>query len=120
MLGLELLHVLQAVVDEAEPRALAATVVGPEAEERHRRRVRHTELLLPERKKYTREKREGGRKGGGVVHEETGRGKKKKRQEKEQLSMKVQRGLRAGASNHSSMTEVLKKNKKRYLVRVTL
>lgn len=79
MLGLEFLHVLQAVVDEAEPRALAATVVGPEAEERHRRRVRHTELLLPERKKYTREKREGGRKGGGVVHEETGRGKEKKK-----------------------------------------
>lgn len=50
MLGLELLHVLKAVVDEAEPRALAATVVGPEAEERHHRRVRHTELLLPEKK----------------------------------------------------------------------
>ena len=51
VLGLELLHVLKAVVYEAEPRAFAATVVGPEAEERHRRRVRHTELLLKRKKK---------------------------------------------------------------------
>lgn len=50
MLGLELFHVLKAVVDEAEPRALAATVVGSEAEEGHRRRVRHTELLLREKR----------------------------------------------------------------------
>lgn len=61
VLGLELLHVLQAVVDEAEPRALAATVVGPEAEERHRRRVRHTELLLPERKKKNAGETRGGK-----------------------------------------------------------
>lgn len=51
MLGLEFLHVLKAVVDKAEPRALAATVVGPEAEESHRRRVGHTKLLLIEIKK---------------------------------------------------------------------
>lgn len=46
VLGFELLHVLKAVVDEAEPSALAPAVVGSEAEERYRRRVGHAELLL--------------------------------------------------------------------------
>lgn len=47
-LRLELLHVLNAVVDEAEAGALAPTEVGPEPEQRHRRRVGHAELLLTE------------------------------------------------------------------------
>ena len=33
--GLELLHRLGAVVDEREARRLAATILGPEAEDRH-------------------------------------------------------------------------------------
>lgn len=57
VLGLELLHVLNAVVDEAEAGALASTVVGAEAEQRHRRGVRHTELLLARRERERKRKR---------------------------------------------------------------
>ena len=83
VLGLELLHVLKAVVYEAEPRAFAATVVGPEAEERHRRRVRHTELLLKRKKKGGR----NGRKWLVPCMQHSG-----KKREKEQFSSKAQRG----------------------------
>lgn len=39
MLGLEFLHVLDGVVDQAEPGALAPTKVSPEAEKGHGSRV---------------------------------------------------------------------------------
>lgn len=55
MLGLELLHVLDAVVDEAEAGALAPAEVGSEAEQRHGRGVRHAELLLEGGRARTRQ-----------------------------------------------------------------
>lgn len=118
VLGLELLHVLNAVVDKAEPRALAATVVGPEAEERHRRRVRHTELLLPE-KKGGRNKAKGS--SGAVPCMGYTVARKKKRNKT--IVKEGPEGVRAGGSKHSSTndtTEEGDEKKHKHLVRVAL